>query len=432
MRKLTIAVTLIGLLLLMSACQGSTGPAGSDADAAASKKPVDITFWYAYGDTVGKTNEALVKQFNESQNEVKVSAQFQGADYNTLQAKLQAAIAARNGPDVTVIENLATGPFANAGVLQDLSGLAEQEHDDMSDFIPLMLGNSYFNNKLYALPYMRSTNILYLNLTMLKAAGLDPAGPKTWDELAEYARKLNDPGHHYGITTPLDYTRFESFIKEAGGDILSKDGTKAIFNSPQGVEALDFWRKLHQDGVADLPYGDKMGEVALQNFSNQKAAMTIVSTAYITSFAAAAKQNGFELGAVVMPKKVNSESTGLGSNLAMLANLTPEKQAAAWKFLKWMTNTEQTATTSIMTGYLPTRHSAINGSRMQAVFQQNAVFKVASDQTQMAGPRPMSLAYYEIGKILTTQLEKSMLDPSYSARTALDEAAKQANVLLNK
>lgn len=435
MKKITVIASLLLSFALFTGCQSNMEPQQESpltTENTGSEKPVEITYWYAYGGNIGKANEELVKQFNAEQNEVKVTAVFQGANYSALQSKLQAAVVAKNTPDVTVIENVATGPFANSGMLQDLSSFIERDKVDLNDFVPVLLGNSYVNDKFYAFPYLRSTNMLYFNATMLKEAGLDPAGPKTWDELFEYAHKLNVPGERSGIAAVIDLSRFESFIVEAGGSMLSDDGKQVLFNSPEGVEALEFWLKLNRDKVADLPYAENSGDIVKQNFINQRAAMFIQSSSHITSLTEAFQQAGVELGATIMPAKVSHGSTSLGSNIAMLSGLPLEKQEAAWTFMKWMTDTEQTVTSSIITGYQPIRHSAINSQEMQDVFNKNHLFKVASDQNALASPRPMELAYYEIGKILTTEIQKALQDPSYTAKAALDEAAKKANAILNK
>lgn len=424
-------------LLIASACQsqnaglnGSGQPAGASSPAA--DKPVELKFWYAYGGNLGKASEELVNQFNESQNKIRVTAQFQGANYAALNSKLQAAVVAGNAPDVTVIENMTTGPFVVAGILQDLTPFIERDKPDLDDFVPIMLGNSYVDGRFYAFPYLRSTNILYFNATLVKEAGLDPAGPKTWDELAAYARKLNVPGQRSGITAVIDMTRFETFLQSAGGSMLSADGKQTVFASPEGAAVLNFWLGLKREGVADLPYTENAADNVRQNFVNQRAAMFVQSTSWITTLSESFAQSGAELGATVIPAKVNHGSTSLGSNIAMLAKLPKEKQEAAWTFIRWMTDTEQTVTSSLISGYQPTRKSAIESDRMQEAYRTNRLFRVASEQMAMAAARSMVLEYNEIGNVLETHIQKSLQDDAYSAQAALANAAKQANALLNK
>ncbi|WFR67071.1 extracellular solute-binding protein [Curtobacterium flaccumfaciens] len=46
------------------------------------------------------------------------------------------------------------------------------------------------------------------------------------------------------------------WLQQAGGKLLNADGTKTAFDSPQGVEVLDFWKSLLDDGVYTNGFGD--------------------------------------------------------------------------------------------------------------------------------------------------------------------------------
>lgn len=439
LKKKFIYTIAICLIFLVSGCQSQNAsgkPNGSAAQSENEKKqPVELTFWYPYGDKIGETNENLVKRFNESQNDIKVKAMFQGT-YNDILPKLQAASVAKNAPDIFVVEDIAAEPLSKAGILEDLTGFVKENQINLKDFLPAVMENSYIDDKLYTLPYMRSTSILYMNATMLKEAGLDPAGPKTWDELAMYAKKLTIPGKRYGMTSALDGIRFESTVYSNGGKMLTDDGKKALFNSPEGVSSLEFWVKLHQDGVLDFPVGGKdFNDIATQNFFSQRAAIFPTTSSSITKFMESAKQSGFELVAAPWPVRdssIKTRGTSGGSSVAILANLPEEKKKAAETFLKWLTDTKQVIYESSNTGYQPTRYSAVKSKEMQEIFQQNPIFKVASDQMEFVAPRPMEKAYNEVTSVLRTQFEQAMLDPSISPKMALDEAANQANALLEK
>ena len=51
------------------------------------------------------------------------------------------------------------------------------------------------SGKLYGVPYLRSTPVLYYNKTLFKKAGLNPEeGPKNWEELASFSKQLASAG----------------------------------------------------------------------------------------------------------------------------------------------------------------------------------------------------------------------------------------------
>lgn len=446
MKKSVLSVLAASVAVSLTACGAgpkqadvaSSSPSSSASPSAdpktaagGEKKKVEINYWYSWGDKIGENNENLVKKFNESQDEVVVKAHFQGT-YDEQHSKAQAAFAAGNAPEVWQNEIASVGVFAKAGMTEDLTPFVKRDNVDMNDFIPGLMGNSYVDDKLYGLPYLRSTPLLYLNKTMLKEAGLDPAGPKNWTEFEEYARKLTVKDKRVGITLPVDIWFYEAFVAQSGGKMISDDGKKAEFSAEPGIEALKFWLKLKEEGVMKIPTTDDAGNQAKIDFQNQRSGMLFSSTADLTKQMLVAKESGFELGTTFMPaNKSYGVPTG-GANLVMSAKLSKEKQEAAWKFIKWMTSTEQTIYASTFTGYLPSRISAVNSEDMKKLYAEKPLFKVAVDQLEYARPRPMLKAYPEIAKNLKDEISRAVVDSSVTAEKAIAGAGEKADKLLNK
>ncbi|NBD25655.1 ABC transporter substrate-binding protein [Paenibacillus glycinis] len=408
--------------------------AGADAkpaDADASKKIV-IKYWYAFGDKIEEAKLHMVDTFNKSQDKIEVVAEHQG-NYDDLHAKVQAAFAAGDAPAVTDLEISSTGVFAHSGMLEELTTYAERDKEQLKldDFNPGLMGNAYVDGKLYGLPFMRSTPILYKNVTMLKDAGLDPAGPKTWDELEEYSRVLKGKGK-VGMTVPADIWYYEGLVAQSGGHMLSEDGKSAAFNSPEGVAPVEFWKKLSSEGLIKIPMGDEAGPTADKDWANQLSAFKFGSTAGVTGSLEIAKGNGFEMDTAFMPSNVSYGVPTGGCQLVITSKSSDEEKEAAWEFLKWMTSKENTIYQHKHVGYLPTRISAVESDELKAHFAEFPQFKVAVDQLEFARPRPMENAYPEVAKIIKEAIEKAILDPKVSPQDSLNEAAEKANKLLSK
>ncbi|OPA79294.1 ABC transporter substrate-binding protein [Paenibacillus selenitireducens] len=438
MKKIASVLLATTLALSLAACGNTTSNASNDAPASGSastpapeKKKVEITYWYSWGDKIGENNENLVKMFNESQDEVVVKAEYQGT-YDDQHSKAQAAFAAGNAPEVWQNEISSVGVFAKSGMTEDLTPFVEKANLDMKDFIPGLMGNSYVDGKLYALPYLRSTPILYLNRTLLKEAGLDPAGPKNWAEFEEYARKLTVKDKRFGITMPVDIWTYEAFVRQSGGTMISEDNKTAAFNTAAGIDPVKLWLKMKKEGTMNIVTTDDAGTQAKTDFHNQRSAMQFASTADLTKNMIVAEEQGFELGTSFMPANTTFGVPTGGCNLVMSAKLSPEKQEAAWKFIQWMTSKEQTIYASSFTGYLPSRVSAVESDEMKKLYEEKPLFKVAVDQLAYAGPRPMQKAYPEIAKILKDEILRSVVDSSVTAEAAIAEAAKKADALLSK
>mgnify|MGYP001233638498 FL=1 len=428
----------IALLVTVSACGREERPINPQPTAAtggAQAEPsrttgsaTEIEFWYPYSGVAGKTVEELVRRFNASQSEIVVKASYQG-DYYENHAKVLAAIAAGRPPDVTIIEIASVGAFAHPGTLENLGPYVERDGVDLNDFWPGLMLNSYWDGKLVALPFFRSTPIMYMNVSMLKEAGLDPAGPKTWEELRRYARALTIKDKRWGFTTPIDIWFYEALVFQSGGSILSEDGTKVEFNSPEGAAPIRFWKEMIEEGIMKFPPGEKYNAwtVADTDFFNQQVGMMFSSTGGLAGRLEQAKGK-FELGTAFLPKnKEYAVPTG-GANIVLLSKST--KKEAAWKFIRWVTSTEQAAFSSMSTGYLPTSRSAAETPEMQQRFKEIPQFQVALDQLAYARPRPMIPAYKEMQELIMTELQRAVIDKNISAEQAVAQAAAKAEKLL--
>lgn len=429
MKKLSYLLTFTVMILVLAACGNSeaTGSSGDSESDSEGNGPIEITYWYAWGDKIGENNENLVEQFNEMQDEIHVTAEFQGT-YDELHSKTQAAMAAGNAPEVTQNEIASIETFAKAGMTQDLTAFVEEDAEEiaMDDFNPGLMGNSYVDDKLYGLPYLRSTPIVYVNKTMFEEKGIDPASIQTWEDFQSAAQNLTDD-EHVGISMPVDIWFYEAFVAQAGGEMVDENGEIA-FNGEGGVEALNLWKGMVEAGTMRVPGGEpqQASDMARQDFATGRAGMFFSSTADLTLMLQLAEENGYELETIMFPENEQRSVPTGGANLVMTTGLDEEKQQAAWEFIKFMTAPEQTAYASAYTGYLPSRLSAVESDTMQELYKEKPQFKVAVDQLQYGNARPMIEGYPEVVKILTEEIQRLMLDPSLEAGYVLDQAAERS------
>lgn len=429
MKKFFSIVLVILMVSSFAACsnQASGGNENSVTESAVGDDgKIHINYWYAWKDKIGESKENLVQQFNEMQDEIVVHAEYQGS-YDELHSKTQAAYAAGSAPEVTENEIASILTFARGGLTQDLT---EFVNDDLNleDFNEGLMKEGYVDGKLYGLPFYRSTPILYKNVTMLEEAGLDPAGPRDWDEMREYLKVLRNEGEEiYGLNYPIYTWIFEAYVASSGGALAVDE--RPTLNDPAVIEAAKFMQELYEDGLMKVPAGEQANETKKQDFANSKAAMMYTSTADLSYFLPLAEENGFELDVSFIPKnKEYAVPTG-GCNIVMTNGLSEEKQKAAWTFMKWMTDTEQTAYASEYTGYLPARYSALETDRLTNLYKETPQFKVAVDQLDYAVIRPIADGWPEVNKLLSEQLTLVVTEGK-DATEAMNELQKTAETLI--
>jgi sn-glycerol 3-phosphate transport system substrate-binding protein len=400
--------------------------------AAAQAKPTELTYWYAYSGVVQETNDALVKNFNETagkQKGIHVTAMSQGA-YADLHQKVQASSIAGNPPNVFVMEISVTGMFAKNGLVEPLDSLVSRDKFDISDFQKGLMGNCKVDGKLFGLPFMPSSLILYMNTTILAKAGLDPAGPKTWDDFARYCKTIKEKTGLYGLTLSSNIWFLEAFLLDYGTSVLSDDEKSSNINTKTAREAIKFIRDLKDAGYIRILASADAAKL-MADITNQKSAMWFYTTAGITTFMGMGKSAGFAVNTTFMPKQASYGTSTGGSNLVISSKGTRQEKDAAWEFLKWMTAMEQTTFTSAKTGYMPSRKSAIDSPTMKALYAALPQFKVAIDQMPYAERRPMNPAYTEASNVINSALDAVWVNGK-NIETEFAEAQKNVDKLLRE
>ncbi len=397
----------------------------------ASTERIKIDFWYCWGDAIAETNEGLAKMFNESQDKYEVVASYQGS-YVDEMAKLQAAYVAKEQPTVALNETASVGIFGKAGIAMDLTELAERDNFDVDNINAGLMTNSYVDGKFVAVPYMRSIPIMIMNATVLEKNGLDPAGPKNWDELLEYGKVLSASG-----ITPLEFPvtnewYFEAFINQAGGSLLNEDESAVAFHSEAGVKALDYWRELTENGYANILTGADCGTIFKADFLSQNAAMIMTSCADITYFIDGAKESGFEISTAFLPAKDTYAIPTGGAQLILCNGKSQEETEGGWEFIKFLCSDEAQVYMSQKTGYVPATYSSVESDTMKTFYQENPSYKVAFDQLEYIVPRPLTAAAAEAYSSIKTMLEEFLLDTSIQSEDILKKYEEICNGILSE
>lgn len=405
MKKFVAAILMFGIIAGIVSAQAA--------------KPVAIDFWYSMGGANGDLIQSMVKDFNEKNKDVMVTATYQGNYYDT-SAKIQAAVASGTTPHVSMVVDMHNAMFADAEVLENMEPFMKRDKVDFNDFIPGLLDWSVYNKKIISLPFNRSTPLFYYNKDQLKAAGLSEKGPQTWEELESFARKLTIKGERWGFSCPIDIWFYLGMVFQNGGQILSADGKHSGFNNEIGTKPIYFWRKMIDEGIMKMPPGKEYNswEVAMQDFLNGKTSMIMTSTGYLYGILNSA-QGKFEVGTGFLPKAKQWGTPTGGANIAMLAGKPAKETEAAWRFIKYMTETPQVIYFSQKSGYMPSRKSAVDSASMQAFFVQKPQFKTAIEQLAEAKNRPNHPNYPELDKIIMDEIQRSVIDRSYSPEQAM-------------
>ena len=403
------------------------------AAAAGTKAPVTITFWHGMNGTEPGTQggalRTLVDQYKQVAPNVTINLDFTPYTGNELQEKVTAAIAANSTPDLVQAFESDVAAWYKAGAIAPMDDFIKKSLTpaDLDDIQKALLDSGKFpqyDNKQLSFPFNRSIYVLYFNKPELTKVGF-PDGPKTWDDVQTACDKIVQDGMAcYAVQPGPD--SFIPIIWSRGGEVLSSDFKKATFNSPEGIEALSF-------DVANIrskkAYVSK-GFDWQNDFGAKKVAMSPITTIAGDPFIAKAVNGAFEIGMAPVPTAPGKPIKSLfsGTNLAIMKS-TPEKEQAAWDFIKWLTETKQTAYWTTQTNYLPVRKSALNEQILKDYIAKTPRFQVALDLIPTGVPGISVAGWQDARTYLQdaiTAADTLTVDP----KTALDDAARKSDEAL--
>lgn len=387
-----------------------------------------VQFWHSLGGKNGDYINGLIQRFNESQSKIEVIGTFQGS-YDETVTKLQQAVAAKTGPDITMLERAYVQMFADSEVLEDLTPFMKKSNMTADDFPQGLMGHSTFDKKLVSLPLNRSTPILHVNKTMLDEKGL--AIPKTWEDLKNTANALviKEGGEYkrYGFSMPYDTWYPIAMISQAKGKFFNDNGTSIGFDNGEGVKTFKFLKELQSTGALYYPPAQDSGNIVNQMFTSGKIGMMFQSTGVIGSLKDNVK---FEYVTAFLPMdQVHANPTG-GANIAMMTG--SKAKDAAWEFINWtMTDPKGGLQFILDSGYLPFTKKMAESPQMKELWAKEPNRKVAYDQLQYAVDTNKHVAWTQVMQEFFKAIQAIMYD-NKNIESTLDTFKKETERILKK
>ena len=266
-----------------------------------------------------------------------------------LAQQLSQGFAAGSPPDLFYLGSDQLAGFAENGSLKAYGDQLENK----DDFYPSLVQNFTYDGSFYCAPKDFSTLQLIINEGLWTAAGLTDADvPTTWDQLADVAAKLTS-GSTKGLVFGGEFARVGAFMAQAGGRLVSEDGTTAEANSDSNVDALTYVQQHLQDGT--FAYAADVGAGwGGEAFGKQLGAMTIEGN-WITG--ALGDYPDVKAKFVELPAGPAGQGTLQFTNCWGMAADSPNQQAAL-DLVQYLTSADQQLAFSKAFGPMPSVQSA--------------------------------------------------------------------------
>lgn len=449
---------LLAVALIAAACGGgSTSSNGSGSKSSGTKLPacplaalakaegpVEITFWHQLLSNNVQVLGDITREFNESQSKVRVKLVEQptGAGLDKFRAGLQTG----DVPELIEVEETTAQTMIDSQAILPVQACIDADHYDLSDFLPRALAAYSLNGVQQSMPYNVSNPILYYNKKAFEKAGLDPNKPPlTLDEVRAYSKKIVETkAAPHGIALKQE-PFYNEFWYSKNGQVYVNNGngrkaraTKAELVNPTGRAIWAWWKDMVASGLA-LDTGGAEGSVDnLLAIGNGNAAMTIDAISGlgpVFNVLGSGQYPEVELGVGPMPGLKGGGGMQVGEGSLWIVNRAgPEKQAAAWEYLKYLVDTPQLVTLDVQTGYVPIRKSVIESPEIKDLWAKQPEYEVGYDQV-FNGPTNDSTSgaligpYNQLRKIVKEGIA-SMFSGGATPDAALEETQRRVDQLI--
>ena len=352
--------------------------------AATATHATNLQILYAFDRTTAQAHQEIKQRFEKENPGITV--EFLAAAQNYEDASQNVIRSAMIGdlPDVTFQGlNLVRG-LVDRDIAVPLDPfIARDGGADKLGYDAGMLRAGGVNGKTFGIPFAVSTPIIYVNADLVRAAGVDiDAFPTRWEDIVALGKKIDDPARNIiGFYCQWDITgnwMFQSLLFANGGRMTSPDEKSIAFDEPPGMAALTTLELFAKAKMPNLPSSQ-----ARPAFIAGKIGILADSS---SNLGAATRQIGksFELRTLRFPLGAADGRLPAGGNLAVMLSKDPEKQAAAWKYIRFATGPVGQTIMARHTGYLPSNNIAIKTPELLGDFYKaNAVFQASIAQVPL-------------------------------------------------
>jgi len=439
LRRRTWGTTLFALTSLLVVACGNSGGSNNSTSASVgydkNQPKVTIQVWYMPngGDPTGYFNSEA-----QAFEAVHPNIQVQGTlvQWGDAFSKITTALTSGVGPDVTQLGTTWVGAFSKTGGLHSFSQGEIDGLGGKSAFVPAAWASSSLvgSNQTTAIPWFIDTRAIYYRKDVLQQLNIDPATAFTdWNALDSTLSKIQQSGkiQAFGVPGKQAYDvvhNFAPFVWDAGGDYVNADGTKAMIDQSAAVDGVFEYQTLAGKYVDPAVLQKNNSDVEAL-FGAGKFAVTtdgpwlasqLVEPSSAGGFAdGPTAKNGF--GTAPMPAGPKDHKVFFGgSNLAVMKS--SKQEAAAYEFVRWMTNQGQPSYVSKV-GMWPARELSANASQ----FAGNQYMNAFKSQLQYGKAYPMVAAW---GPIETAMVKDygNLWDQVSTAKGPVPRSVVQADM----
>ncbi len=406
MKKVLVALLLLATIVFnsiaLASCSNKKSNNGKfvyEAGMTYDGSEVTITFSHTMGQNLRDVLDKYIAKFNDMYPNIHIE-HTQDGGYDDVRDKISTELTVGNQPNIAYCypDHVALYNLAGAVVTLDdlINSTATVTRKDgttetlgftqaqLDDFIDAYYeeGRAFGDGKMYTLPMVKSTEVLYYNVDFFKEHNLTV--PTTWDEMETLCQKILeiDPN-----CVPLGYDSepnwFITMCEQYGSDYTTADDTADshfLFNNEKNREFVERFSEWHSKGYVTTQeiYGSyTSGLFTTTDSGKTKSYMSIGSSAGATHQRPTADEEGnypFEVGIATIPQvdASNPKVISQGPSLCIFNGHSDQETIASWLFVKYLTScVDFQAEFGMASGYVPVIES-VSQNEKYASFMEGA------------------------------------------------------------
>ncbi|TDF97217.1 extracellular solute-binding protein [Paenibacillus piri] len=430
-----LALSLVTMMAIMSACSSDGGGKPADKGSADSGKAAgdaqkarEITIFTRTGPDTSDYVKEQAKEFTKLTG-VKVNFTEQGAS-NYFTNLTNQLVGGTDAFDLATTNNTYVAPLAEAGAIEPFDEYMKK-FDPNFDWKDVAFQYKY-KDKTIAMPYNLSIHMFYYRSDLI------PNPPQTWEEFVEEAKKWtksknpSSPTQFGASWTALSGSEqpkvFYSMMWSYGGEIV-KDG-KAGIGSEGAIKAGEIWQSMMKDGLLpkDTPnWGYSNVFDALKTGTIAMAA-PMWSAAY-TEIKKSDSPFKDKIKIAVVPGVKQADGkilrTPLYHSWSLIMNKNAKNKEDSAKFVEFMTSKEG-AMRQAKLGGLPIRYSVLQDPSLQP----REFYDTVMESLKVGRDEPLVPYYLKQHDLMNTVLS-GIMTGTIKPDVALKGAEKELQALID-
>jgi len=373
-----------------------------------------ITFWHQHIDERQVLLEDIINEFNiTNQWGITVIPENMGS-YGDIFTSLLPILGTDEVPNLVVAYQHHAAAYQLVKGLVDLNSLVDSttwgiDSPEKTDFFPGIYSQDIFpifDGARLGYPIQRSTDVLYYNANWLSELGFSspPATPEEFKQMAcavtsPFSTSPADKGLGYQFY--VDSTRFSSWVFAFGGDIFDEETNKFTYDNATTTQTVNYLLDLIDTGCTTTVLQRDEVHTA---FSEGTTLFMVDSSLHIPTIDTMVKESGdFEWNVAPIPSTKDEPVQNVFGASISIPTSTPEKELAAWLFLKYFTSPEVQAQWGEGSNYLPIRMSA--GDYLANYFSDHSQIRKAFGFLNYGVTEPSVPGYDFVGQEVELALE---------------------------